>query len=105
MSSSVAIVPDATPQQMVELAIGVNAALRGDTMNIGKVECAAGDTSVTIQDKRCRAGRIAILIPLDATAAAAHWWLSNMTRDEMTFSFTSAPGACAFGWAIIGDSL
>ena len=59
--------------------------------------------SVTIRDKRCRAGRLALLIPLDVAAARAVWWLSSMTRDSMTFSFASAPGACSFGWIIVGD--
>ena len=103
MANFVSQVPASTPAQMIALAVGVNAALRGDTANIGRVSCAAGETSVTVKDKRCRAGRLAILIPLDATAAGAVWWLSEMTRDSMTFSFASAPGECSFGWALIGD--
>lgn len=90
-------------RQMLALAVGVNAALRGDTANIGTVSVAAGKSSVTIRDKRCRAGRLALLIPLDVAAARAVWWLSSMTRDSMTFSFASAPGACSFGWIIVGD--
>lgn len=103
MANFVPQVQASTPAQMLALAVGVNAALRGDTANIGIVNCAAGATFVTVKDKRCRAGRLALLIPLDATAAGAVWWLSEMTRDSMTFSFTSAPGACSFGWALIGD--
>lgn len=94
---------EATGAQMLALAVGVNAALRGDTANIGRVSCAAGETSVTVKDSRCRAGRLAILIPLDAAAASAVWWLSEMTQDSMTFSFASAPGVCSFGWALVGD--
>lgn len=103
MANFVPQVPASTPAQMLALAVGVNAALRGDTANIGRVSCAAGETSVTIQDSRCRAGRLAILIPLDEAAASAKWWLSEMTRDSMTFTFLTAPGACSFGWALIGD--
>lgn len=103
MANFVPQVPASTPAQMIALAVGVNAALRGDTANIGRVNCAAGVTSVTVKDKRCRAGRLAILIPLDEAAAGAVWWLSDMTRDSMTFSFAEAPGACSFGWALIGD--
>lgn len=103
MGSFVAQVPAATPAQMLALAVGVNAALRGDTANIGRVTCAAGETSVTVTDRRCRAGRLALLIPLDAAAASAAWWLSDMKRDSMTFSFAAAPGECSFGWALIGD--
>ena len=103
MANFVPQVPASTPAQMLALAVGVNAALRGDTANIGRVTCAAGETSVTVKDSRCRAGRLAILIPLDAAAASAVWWLSAMTKDQMTFSFASAPGECSFGWALIGD--
>lgn len=103
MANFVPHISEASPAQMLRLAVGVNSALRGDTANVGHVNCAAGATSVTVKDKRCRAGRLAILIPLDATAAGAVWWLSEMTRDSMTFSFASAPGECAFGWALIGD--
>lgn len=103
MANFVPQVPASTPAQMLALAVGVNAALRGDTANIGRVSCAAGATSVTVRDARCRAGRMAILIPLDANAAAASWWLSSMTQGSMTFSFKTAPGACSFGWALVGD--
>lgn len=103
MANFVPQAPASSPAQMLALAAGVNAALRGDTANIGRVECAAGEASVTVRDGRCRAGRLAILIPLDAAAASAVWWLSDMTKDQMTFSFASAPGACSFGWALIGD--
>ena len=103
MANFVPQVPASTPVQMLALAVGVNAALRGDTANIGRVTCAAGETSVTVKDSRCRAGRLAILIPLDAAAASAIWWLSDMAKDQMTFSFATAPGECAFGWALIGD--
>ena len=103
MANFVAQVTEATGQQMLALAVGVNAALRGDTANIGRVSCAAGATSVTVRDARCRAGRLAMLIPLDSNAAAASGWLSCMTQGSMTFSFKSAPGACSFGWALVGD--
>ncbi len=103
MANFVAQVTEATGKQMLALAVGVNAALRGDTANIGRVSCAAGATSVTVRDARCRAGRLALLIPLDESAAAASWWLSSMTQGSMTFRFKSAPGACLFGWALVGD--
>lgn len=103
MANFVSQVPASTPAQMIALAVGVNAALRGDTANTGRVTCTAGETSVTVKDSRCRAGRLAFLIPLDAAAASAVWWLSDMTHDSMTFSFASAPGTCSFGWALIGD--
>ena len=46
----------ATPAQMLALAVAVNAALRGETANTGLLEVAAGQTEVTVQDARCRAG-------------------------------------------------
>ena len=99
MANFVPQVPASSPAQLLALAVGVNAALRGDTANTGRVDCAAGKTSVTVYDKR----RLAMLIPLDAAAASAVWWLDGMTRDSMTFAFATAPGPCRFGWALIGD--
>ena len=103
MGAFVAQIAESTPRQMLALAVGVNEALKGHTANIGHVSVDVGETSVTITDPRCRGGRLAILIPLDATAAAATWYLSNMAYETMTFSFTAAPGACDFGYALIGD--
>ncbi|MBR5186593.1 MAG: hypothetical protein IKW19_09885 [Akkermansia sp.] len=104
MANMVAQIADNSPEQCRRLAVGVNAALRGDTSNIGRLSCAAGQSSVTVMDKRCRAGRLAVLIPLNSVAAGLNWWLSSMTRDSMTFSFSPSPNAEAlFGWALIGD--
>jgi len=95
--------PDPSPQRGLALAAAVNAALRGDTFNTGRLVCRAGSAAVTVKDARCRAGRLALLIPLDARAAALDWHLASMTRGSMTFAFSSAPSAdAAFGWAIIG---
>lgn len=104
MANFVPQTTDNSPEQCRRLAVGLNAALRGDTANIGRLICAAGKTSVTVADKRCRAGRLALLIPLNSVAAGLDWWLDSVTRDEMTFKFTAAPSAEAmFGWALIGD--
>lgn len=104
MGAFVSQIAEATPAQMLSLAVGVNTALRSETANIGRVTAAAGTSSVTVQDPRCRAGRLAILIPLDATAAGVDWWLDDMTQDSMTFGFSGALGADAeFGFAFIGD--
>ena len=103
MANFVAATAEAGPKQMLALAVGVNAALRGDTANIGRVDVPAGAVRVTVKDARCRAGRLALLIPLDAEAASAVWHLEGMERGSMTFGFASAPGACSFGWALIGD--
>lgn len=104
MGAFVSQIAEATPGQMLALAVGVNKALRSETANIGRVTAAVGASSVTIQDPRCRAGRLAMLIPLDATAAGVDWWLDDMTRDSMTFGFGAALGADAeFGFAFLGD--
>jgi hypothetical protein len=104
MANMVPQIADNSPEQCRRLAVGVNAALRGDTANIGRLSCAAGASSVTVKDKRCRAGRLALLIPLNSVAAGLEWWLSDMTRDAMTFDFYPAPSAEAvFGWALIGN--
>lgn len=104
MGAFVSQIAEATPAQMLSLAVGVNKALRSETANIGRVTAASGSSSVTVQDPRCRAGRLAILIPLDATAASVAWWLDDMTQDSMTFGFGAALGGDAeFGFAFIGD--
>ena len=104
MANFVPQTADNSPRQVLALAVAVNAALRGDTANIGRLLCPAGVDRVTVQDKRCRAGRLALLIPQNEAAAGLDWWLSSMTRDSMTFGFAPAPGAEAvFGWALVGD--
>lgn len=104
MANFVPNTPDTSPQRSLAVAKAVNAALRGDTANIGRLTCAAGIGSVTVKDKRCRAGRLALLIPLNSVAAGLDWWLSDMTRDSMTFNFSPTPtGEARFGWALIGD--
>jgi len=104
MAAFVPQVAAATPAQMLQIAAAVNKALRGECANVGRVTAASGTSSVTIQDPRCRAGRLAMLIPLNAAAAAAAWYLSSMTQGSMTFSFTAALGGDAdFGYAFLGD--
>ncbi len=104
MASFVPQIASSEPSQMLRLVAGVNGALRGETANTGRVAVASGSTSVAIQDSRCRAGRLAILIPLNAAAAGLSWHLSAMTRGSMTFTFLSAPSSAAsFGWALLGD--
>lgn len=104
MAVFVSQLPSSDAGQMLRICAGVNAALRGETANTGTFTLAANHTSVTVNDKRCRAGRMAILVPMDAVAASLTGWLSDMTRDSMTFSFSTAPAAdCIFGWAILGD--
>jgi hypothetical protein len=104
MGSFVSQIAEATPAQMLSLAVGDNKALRSETANIGRVVAFSGETELEIQDPRCRAGRLAILIPLDATAAGVPWWLKSMTQGSMTFGFSTAPASDAeFGFAFLGD--
>lgn len=104
MSAFVAMIPEATHTQMLALAAGVNAALRGDCSNTGSVAVGSGASGVTIRDRRCRVGRYAVLVPLNAAAAESRWYLSAMALNEMTFTFTTPPSAAAsFGWVLMGS--
>ena len=103
MSRFVSPAPEASPRQMLALAAAVNAALRGDCANTGLLSVAAGTVQATVQDPRCRAGRLAQLIPLDARAAAVRWHLAAMERGSMRFEFDAVPEACAFGWMLSGE--
>lgn len=93
---------EATPRHILEISQAANEALRGETYTIGTVEVAEGVDSVIVRDARCGAGKLASLVPLDAKASAVSWWLSSMLNGEMTFTFSSAPGSCRFGWALLG---
>ena len=104
MAAFVPQIAAATPAQMLAIAAAVNKALRGECANTGAVTAASGSSSVTVQDPRCRYGRLAILIPLNAAAAGVGWYLDTMTQGSMTFGFTAALSADAeFGWALIGE--
>ena len=96
--------PEASPRQMLALASGLNAALRGDCANTGLLEVPAGASSAEVRDSRCRAGRLALLIPLDSEAAALRWHLAAMGRGSMRFGFAGpAPAPCRFGWMLAGE--
>ena len=104
MSRFVSPSQEASPRQMLALAAAVNAALRGDCANTGLLDVPAGASSAEVRDSRCRAGRLALLIPLDAEAAALRWHLAAMERGLMRFGFASpAPAPCRFGWMLAGE--
>ena len=100
MAQQVAIYPKATPEQMTALALAVNGAIAGETLNTGTFSAGAGDK--TIRDPRCRAGRVAMLVPLNADAAVMTWHLSSMTRGEMTFTLAGS-GTGSWAWLIFGS--
>lgn len=100
MAQQVAIYPKATPEQMTALALAVNGAIAGETLNTGTFTAGAGDK--TVRDPRCRAGRVAMLVPLNADAAGMTWYLSAMTRGEMTFTLTGS-GFGSWAWLIFGS--
>ena len=100
MARQVAVYPNATPEQMTALALAVNGAIAGETLNTGTFTAGAGDK--TIRDPRCRAGRVAMLVPLNADAAGMTWFLSSMTRGEMTFTI-SGTGTGSWAWLIFGS--
>ena len=95
--------PQATPGQMLALASAVNAALRGDCANTGVAEAAAGAQVLEVRDSRCRAGRFALLIPLDENAAGVRWHLAAMERGQMRFGLQGVEAPCRFGWLIAGE--
>lgn len=104
MASFVPQIASNEPSQMLRICAGLNSALRGETSTTGTAALASGATTLTVQDSRCRAGRLAVLVPMNAAAAGLGWYLHAMTRGSMTFKFTSAPSAQAsFGWALLGD--
>lgn len=100
MARQVAIFPKATPGQMTALALAVNGAIAGETLNTGTFTAGAGDK--TVRDPRCRAGRVAMLVPLNADAAGMTWFLSSMTRGEMTFTLAGS-GTGSWAWLIFGS--
>lgn len=100
MARQVAIFPKATPEQMTALALAVNGAIAGETLNTGTFSAGAGDK--TVRDPRCRAGRVAMLVPLNADAAGMTWCLSSMTRGEMTFTLAGS-GTGSWAWLIFGS--
>lgn len=100
MARQVAIFPKATPEQMTALALAVNGAIAGETLNTGTFTAGAGDK--TVRDPRCRAGRVAMLVPLNADAAGMTWFLSSMTRGEMTFTLAGS-GTGSWTWLIFGS--
>lgn len=100
MARQVAIYPKATPEQMTALALAVNGAIAGETLNTGTFTAGAGDK--TIRDPRCRAGRVAMLVPLNADAAGMTWYLSSMTRGKMTFTLAGS-GTGSWAWLIFGS--
>lgn len=100
MAQQVAIYPKATPEQMTALALAVNGVIAGETLNTGTFTAGAGDK--TIRDPRCRAGRVAMLVPLNADAAGMTWFLATMTRGTMTFTISGA-GTGSWVWLIFGS--
>ncbi len=94
-----------SPRQRLALAAAVNAALRGDCACTGLLHVPAGAASAEVRDQRCRAGRFALLIPLDANAAAARWHLAAMERGLMRFGLEGVTQDCRFGWMLAGEGL
>lgn len=89
----------ATPEQ---LAAAANAALRGETLNTGRLSVTAGATSTLLLDARCGKGRVLVLIPASAAAAALKWWVQAMDNGSATIGH-DAPGANVdFTYAIQG---
>lgn len=102
--SYVPLASEATASQMLALARGVNKALAGETSNTRQITVNSGSTSYTLSDTRCRAGRYVTLVPMNASAANANWYVGTMTKDSLTIRFTSAlSGNATFGVIWLGD--
>ncbi len=97
-------VPNGTlsERHILEIAMTANAAARGETTNIGSVTFAVGETEKTVTDGRCGQGRLAVLVPLDADAAAASWYVKKMGKGEMTVAADNAAKQRRFGFVIAG---
>ena len=93
---------DASPRHILEMAMVANAAARGETTNIGTVTFAAGVTEKTVTDGRFGQGRLAVLVPLDANAAAAKWWLKKMSDGEAKFVADNSTYSRKFGYVVVG---
>lgn len=100
MARQVPVSPESSPEQMTAIALAVNSALSGETLNNGTFTASAG--TKTIKDTRCRAGRVALLVPLNADAASMSWYLSKMTQNEMTFTINGS-GSGSWAWLIFGS--
>lgn len=100
MARFVAPVASADPAHIQDMCLAINGALAGETLNTGTFISAAG--TITIEDPRCRTGRLAVLVPLDAAAAAQTWYLSSMTRGSMSFTLTG-DGTGSWAWLIFGN--
>lgn len=95
---------DISPAKIFQMSVGINSALRGELANTGQLTVVSGSASATVRDSRCRAGRLAMLMPLNAAACRAPGYLSAMTKGSMTFSFPTAPAAEAiYGWVLAGE--
>jgi hypothetical protein len=92
-------------QEWGRTADTATAALRGETHNTGVFTLPAGSEEYGLFDPRMGAGRLVLLSPLDAGAAALGWWVDESTiiKGGVTIKFLSAPGSdCRFGYAVVG---
>ena len=87
----------------VQLASGVNSALRGETHNTGTVSVPGGSQTHTVRDSRLGVGRVLHLSPANAEASAAQWYVPEVLNGEAEICFSVAPqGEALFKYTIGG---
>lgn len=91
------------------IAQAANAALRGETYNVGTFTVAGtpeteGLTAVfTLENQRIGPGKQIVLAPADAAAAGLAWYVSEMRKGEADIVFISAPsGEAKFTYSVFG---
>jgi len=84
------------------IAEAANAALRGETHNTGRFTAPPGSNYV-LRSPRLGVGRVLLLSPRNAPAAAAKWYVSEEEKGSVTINFTPPlTEAADFAFAVVG---
>lgn len=87
----------------MELASGVNAALRGEIHNTGQFSVPAGTDYYVLQDARLGVGRVIVLAPANRAAAVLQPYVPEVMNGKCEVFFVTAPAdEAVFNYAIIG---
>lgn len=87
-----------------QLAGAVNASLRGETANTGQFTVNVGVTEYTLWDARLGVGKVLLLSPANAAAAASRWYVREILKGTATIIVTEPPlSAALFSYAITGE--
>ena len=84
------------------IAEAANAALRGETHNTGRFTAPPG-VSFVLKSPRLGVGRLLLLMPRNASAAAARWFIDEVEKGSATINFTPPlTEAADFAFAVVG---